>query len=1032
MITLFVRFPRLIVLSIFLVCAAGLAALGVLGRQEDPSLTERFGSITIILPGADATRMEALVTRPMEAALLELVELDEVRSTTRANVSQLGISIREDLDPTRVEQAWSLIRDRVSSVRPSLPEGVQSIEVRRQYMGAATLVVALRWPDGSEASLGSLGRLARDLEDNLRNTAGTKQTEVFGAPEEEVRVILDPESAASLGLNAADIAGILARSDSKAPAGRLAGQSLDVTVEVAGAFDDLDRLRAVPVAAGPGGFLQLADIARIERGVREPAATLALRNNERAIFVAAYLEPGLQVDAWDARAQAVVRTFAQANPGVETEIIFAQADYVVDRLAGLATNLGFSALIVFGVLFLLMGWRSALIVGSALPLTVLLVMVLINVYGSPLHQMSVTGLVVALGLLIDNAIVVVDDYRLLRSRGMDRSAAVDKAARTLFGPLLASTLTTIFAFAPIALMPGAAGEFISMIGVSVIFAVGASFVLAFTVILGLAALFDDAAPEGVHRGFLRDGLRSRPLAFAYRKVLDAVTAQPALGIALSLILPVAGFAAATTLPSQFFPPTERDMFQVRLVLPASFSIEQTRARIEQATDMLYTYDGVEDVVWVAGAGSPRVYYNMMNMVQGRPNFASGYVRARSKAASERIVTAFQRDAILAFPDAQVLALPFEQGPPTQAPVELSVVGPDFAVLDRIGADIRRILAGVPGVTYTQANLELGQPVARLDADEAEAGLAGLRLTDLAGRLRADIDGVPGGSVLEGVEELPVRVIAPDVRRDAIEGLGATPLPGRGPGGELAGLSALGQFTLAPVTASIQRLDGERTNPIFAYLEPYVLPAPVLAEFQRRFAEEGIALPPGYRIIIGGEAESQGEAMADLMSTAIPLLILIVASVVLAFNSFRYAGIIFTVGFLSVGLAMFGVWMFGTPLGFNAIVGSLGLVGLSINGSIVVLSALKSSPQALSGDPAAIRETVVDATRHIIATTLTTIGGFAPLLIEGDSFWLPFAAAVAGGVAGSAVLALIFAPAAFVLLVRFDRKLRARQPAPAIA
>ncbi|MCC5996135.1 MAG: efflux RND transporter permease subunit [Oceanicaulis sp.] len=1032
MTTLFFRYPRLIVLALFLILAAGLAALGVLGRQEDPSLTERFGAVTVILPGADAARMEALVTRPLEAALLELVELDEVRSTTRANVSQLNINIRSDLSPIRVEQAWSLVRDRVAAVRPSLPEGVQSVEVNRQYMGAATLITALRWPDGSEGSLGALHRLARDLEDNLRNLPGTKETDVFGAPEEEVRVILDPESAAALGLTAADIAALLARSDAKVPSGRLAGRSLDVTVEVAGAFDSLDRLRAAPVSAGAGGFLQLADIARVERGLREPAASLALRNNERTILVAAYLEPSLQVDAWDRRARAAVGAFADANPGVETEIIFAQADYVVDRLSGLARNLGFSALIVFAVLFLLMGWRSALIVGSALPLTVLLVMVLINAYGSPLHQMSVTGLVVALGLLIDNAIVVVDDYRLLRARGMDRAAAVDKAARTLFGPLLASTLTTIFAFAPIALMPGTAGEFISMIGVSVIFAVGSSFVLAFTVILGLAAVFDDTAPGQGYRGFLRDGLRSRPLAFIYRKVLDAVIAQPVLGVALSLILPVAGFAAATTLPGQFFPPTERDMFQVRLVLPASVSIDQTRARIEQATDMLLAYDGVQEVVWIAGAGAPRVYYNMMNTVQGRPNFASGFVRANSKETSARVVRDFQRAAITAFPDAQVLATPFEQGPPSPAPVELLIIGPDFAVLDRIGADIRRILSGVPGVTFTQAGLELGQPVARLDADEAEAGLAGLRLTDLAARLRADIDGVPGGSVLEGVEELPVRVIAPDVRRDSIEGLGATPMPSRGGAGAPVGISAFGQFTLAPETAAIPRLDGERTNPVYAYLEPYVLPAPVLAEFQRRFAAEGIALPPGYRIAIGGDAENQGEAMADLMSTAIPLLILIIASVVLAFNSFRYAGVIFTAGFLSVGLAMFGVWMFGTPLGFNAIVGSLGLVGLSINGSIVVLSALKANPLARAGDRDAIRETVVDATRHIIATTLTTIGGFSPLLIEGDAFWLPFAAAVAGGVAGSAVLALIFAPAAFTLLVRFDRKARAGEPAPAPA
>jgi multidrug efflux pump subunit AcrB len=205
---------------------------------------------------------------------------------------------------------------------------------------------------------------------------------------------------------------------------------------------------------------------------------------------------------------------------------------------------------------------------------------------------------------------------------------------------------------------------------------------------------------------------------------------------------------------------------------------------------------------------------------------------------------------------------------------------------------------------------------------------------------------------------------------------------------------------------------------------------VLADFFARMDAAGLETPEGYRLMVGGEAENQGEAMANLMSTAGPLLILMVAAVVLAFNSFRYAAVVFVVGFLSAGLAMFGVWLFGTPLGFNAIVGALGLVGLSINGTIVVLSALKANPDARAGDREAVRETVVDATRHILATTLTTIGGFAPLLIEGDSFWLPFAAAVAGGVSGSAILALVFAPAAFVLIARFDRPAPVGEAQPA--
>lgn len=1014
--TLFYRFPRLAGLALFLVVVAGIGALATMGRQEDPYLTERFGRVVTLFPGADAERVEALVSERIERALLELAEVNETTSVSRANISSVSFGIREDLTPAEVEQAWTKIREQVAGIQSSLPAEAGAPRVIREYMGAASIIVAVSWPEGSGASLGALGRLARELEDRLRALDATYRTELFGQPEEEIRVVLDPEAAAALGLSAGEVAGLLARSDARAPAGRLAGDSYDFTVEVDGAFDSLDRLRAVAISGrGEGNFVRLGDIAVVERARREPDATQGWFNATRSVFVTAYVQPERRVDLWGRQAERVVADFRAATPGLDVEIVLSQTDYVERRLNGLAVNLGYSALIVFAVLFLMMGWRSALIVGSALPLTVLLVLFLINLYGQPLHQMSVTGLVVALGLLIDNAIVVVDDYRLLRRRGLERLEAVEKAVRTLFAPLLASTATTVFAFAPIALMPGTAGEFISMIGVSVIFAVSSSFVLAFTIIISLAAWFDDEGDAGDGpRPFWRDGLRSRPLAWAYRKLLDAVIAQPAIGMLLALILPVAGFMAASTLPSQFFPQTDRDMFEVSVTLPSGVSMEETRRRTEAVSAMLREYEGVIDVGWVLGSSSPRVYYNMRRGQAGRPNYAAGWVRTRSAAHTRTITQDFQARVREAFPDTMVLALPFEQGPPMPAPIELKIIGPELAVLDALGQEVRRVLASTPGVTYTQAQLLLGEPVARLETDEVSAALAGLRLADVAGRVRADLDGVVGGTVVEGVEVLAVRVIGPSARREAAGSIASVPLPGSGRGA-MSTVGALGGMTLVPQTASIVRLDGERANPVYGYLAPFALPAPALQNFFERLDAAGIEMPPGYRLVIGGEAESQGEATANLMSTAIPLLILMVGSVVLAFNSFRYAAVVFAVGFLSVGLALFGIWLFGMPLGFNAIVGSMGLVGLSINGTIVVLSALRGSPQAVAGDALAIRETVMDATRHILATTLTTMGGFAPLLIEGDSFWLPFAAAVAGGVAGSAMLALIFAPAAYVVL-----------------
>ncbi len=1020
--TLFYRFPRLAILATLLLIAAGVGAFLSLGRQEDPTLVERFGFVITPYPGASAERIEALITEPIENAVNELAEIDEMNSTSRRNVSALFVSLREDLTETEVDQAWTLIREQVNSVTPELPDGSGPPDIQRQYVGAATLIVALSWSDDGEQNMGLLSRLGRDLERQLLNLSGTEETLIFGDVGEEIRVQVEPETLAALGLTMNDIAALTASADSKAPGGQVRGSTVDIGVEVAGAFDGVDRIRDIAIGAGPdGSFVRLGDIATVEKGLENPPEAMAVHNGERAAFVAAYLQPNLRADLWAESADALVAEYAASVPGIDVETIFRQGDYVESRLNGLARNLGYSALIVFGVLFLMMGWRAAFIVGSALPLTVISVMLMIRLYDEPLHQMSVTGLVVALGLLIDNAIVVVEEYRLLRSKGQDPHEALDGSIRLLFAPLLASTMTTVFAFAPIALMPGAAGEFIGMIGISVIFAITASFVIAMTLIGALAAWFDDPKAADGPKRFWRTGLNLPPLAWLYRRILRAVIAQPWVGIAASIILPIAGFMAASTLPLQFFPPTDRDMFQVEIVLPSSSSIEETRRYTERVRAVIESYPEVQQVSMTLGDSPPRTYYNAFGSESGVSSFASGFVKTESAAATARILPALQRRVMREFPEARILTLPYEQGPPVPAPIELIIVGPELSELNRLGNEIRGLLALTPGITYTVAQLEMGEPVARVLADEASAELAGLRLSQLAGQLRGDLDGVVGGSVLEGVEELPVRIIATDQSRATLDRVSAAPV--RTQSGEVFAtpLAALGEIDLEPQVALIPHEEGLRVNKIFAYLDPFTLPSGALTSFLDALEAAEIELPQGYELQIGGEAETRGDAVGDLLGTAVPLIVLMIGSVVLAFNSFRYGFVILLVAFLSVGLAMFGVWLFGTPLGFNAIVGAMGLMGLAINGAIVVLSALKSNPAARALEPGAVEQTVSDSTRHIVSTTLTTIGGFMPLLLSGESFWLPFAAAMVGGVSGSAILALIMAPAAFVLLARAEQK-----------
>lgn len=1035
--TLFYRLPRLSVLAILVIVAGGVGAMMTLGRQEDPTLIERYGYVLTVLPGADAARMEALITEPLEDALRELPEINQIDSTTRAGVSQVEVEIREDLNGPEVDDAWTLIRSKVDEARPSFPAGASEPIVERVYIGATTLAVGLKWQGDSPPEMAVMARMASQLGDTFRNLPGTEEVELYGLPREEIRVVVDPEKLAAAGLDARSAAGLIAAADAKPPAGQIRSGGTNIGVDIEGSFDGIARIRAVPLVQGEdGASVRVGDVADVRKGLEDPVTVYNFHNGERSIVVGAFIEPAQRVDHWAAAARDLVADFAATAPdAVAVSIVFDQSVYTEARLGQLSRNLLFSALIVFLVLFLCMGWRAALVVGSALPLTVCLVLILFNLFGMPLHQMSVTGLVISLGLLIDNAIVVVDEFDQKRARGAGRGEAIDSALSHLLGPLFASTLTTVLAFLPIALLPGSAGEFVSMIGISVVFAVVSSFVISMTVVPSLAGWFDrkraDELPGEVKRRWWRDGIAADAVTDGYRYTVGAVLRFPPLGILIGVVPAMIGIYLVGQLPSQFFPQTERDQFQVEIRLPPEASIGQTLATVERANALLMAREEVVDVNFTLGEPAPRVYYNAFNNQRGVEGLASGWVHTRTAAESRAIVADVQAEMRREFPGATFLAVPFEQGPPAPAPIQFLIAGDDLDTLARLGEEARRVLAQTPGITFTTSSLQTGTPRLTLRADEAASALSGERLTTLAADLNAELEGVLAGSVLEGVEELPVRVIAHESRRSGLADLRAKTTDGGAP------LSALGELTLDPDISVITRRDGQRVNDIQAYLEPYTLPAPVLADFQQRLAASGFEMPPGYDLIIGGEAENSADALGDLAAVGIPMILVMAGAVALVFNSFRMSLLILTTGFLAMGVAFFGVWLFNLPMGFNAILGALGLLGIAINGSIVVLSMLRTNPAAMADDVIAQRETVVDATRHIVATTLTTMGGFVPLLLTADAFWMPLAAAIAGGVAGSALLALYFTPAVFRLTTMrpfsrlwsiLTRRGRAAQPA----
>lgn len=1032
MYTLFYRLPRLTLLTLIVIFISGFFAILTLGRQEDPTLVERFGYILTTLPGGDAERIEATITEPIERRLQELPEVNEIKSASRANVSQISIDIREDLTAAEVETAWTLIRQQVALAEADLPVGTTKPFVKRAYVGASTMIVVLAWEGEGDPPMAVMARMSDTLQDGFRNLPGTEATEVFGLPQEEVRVVADPEALAAAGLSMNDAARLIAAADAKAPAGQVRGAQNDLGLEIGGEFDEIARIRAVPLTQRPDGTaLRVGDVAQVIKGIEDPLTNLAYSDGNRAIMVAAYIQPKQRIDVWAGAAREMLAEYAVDVPAdIAMKTVFDQSQYTITRLNGLAVNLIYSALIVFGVLFILMGWRAAIAVGLALPLTVALVLMLFKFFDYPLHQMSVTGLVISLGLLIDNAIVVVDEYEQERNGGLSVLEAIEHSLGKLFGPLFASTLTTALAFAPIAFLPGSAGEFVGAIGMSVIFSVTASFIIAMTVIPALAGWIDRPKRPGERQWFWTHGLKFDVLTDGYRWSIERVLRFPIFGILIGVIPVGLGLMAGASLPSQFFPQTERDQFQIEITLSPQATIGEAADTAERATELIMSiYPQVSGVHFTVGEPGPSVYYNVLNTMRGVPGYATGFVQLEDSATARAMVSDVQATLRREFPNARVLATPFEQGPPSDAPVAVFIRGDNLSVLNEYGNRLRRVLAETAGITFTQARLQLGAPIVTIQADEAAAAMSGERLTSLASDLRAELEGVRAGSILEGIEEIPVRVIAPAARRGQLAELRAKTI-GNAREGDGTPISALGNITLDPQTAVIVRLDGQRVNEIYGFTEPYALPNPIVADFKARLDAEGFELPAGYDLIESGQASNQAEAQANLMSLAVPLVLVMIGAVALVFNSFRMAALILLVGLMSMGLALGGVWMFNLPLGFNAIVGALGLLGIAINGSIVILSLLKGNAQAVADDVIAQREVVVAGTRHIVATTLTTMGGFVPIILTGDVFWMPLATAIAGGVAGSALLALYFTPAVFRLITmrplwRFGRLLTGR-------
>lgn len=979
--TLFFRNRHLLYLSITVCLVAGISALRTLPRQEDPRIVNRNPLVVTRFPGASAQRVETLVSEKIEDALQEIEEIKKLESTSRAGVSIVSIELQDEIGVGENDGVFSEIRDKLSEAEQGFPAGVGEpfFDDKRDPV-AFTLIVGLNWTHKSPPRMGILTRIAEDLADRLRSVPGTELVRLYGEPDEEISVTVEPDALADLGLTPVEVARQISDADAKAPAGVLRDDRSNYLIEVAGELDSLARIGAVPLKEKPGEtVVRLAEVAEIQREWRDPPSEIALADGRRSIFVAARMGRGQRVDEWSQDAQAVVDSLrTRLGEGIGVETVFEQDRYTSVRLAELGQNLLMGVGIVMTVILLTMGWRASLVVGSAIPLIAALTVFGLLLVGGVLHQMATFGMIIALGLLVDNAIVVVDEVRKLRLKGHSPLHAVQGTVTHLFAPLLASTMTTVLAFAPIPLLSGGAGDFVGLIGGSVIMAIIGSFAVSMTIIVSLAALFGRFEQSACGTSWWRNGISMPRLAKPYRSLLYWTLRRPLLSIPLACSPALLGFVLIPFLGNQFFPPVDRNMFHVQLWLPRESSIEQTRREVVKIEQVIRTHPEIKRVDWLIGGSFPSVFYNLVMDQDDSPHYAQGILTSRTANEVDRLIEELQQQLDARFPGAQLLLREFGQGPPVQADVQIRLFGPDVPTLQRLGETVRRKLQSHPQTLHTMVTMPRGEPKLWLEADEDRARLAGFQLRDLSGQLQANLEGATGGSVLEEREELPVRIrYSHDRRKDltAVASTNFVPLAG-----DWVPLETLGELRLKPALASLFHFNGERCNIVEGYTRNDSLPIDVTYAVLDELEAEGFALPEGYRLQLGGAVEQDQEAVENLATYAPVLIVLMIATMILALRSLRTAVLLMLEAVMCVGLALLATWSYALPLSFNTILGTLGLIGVGINDSIVVLAAIRANPAASAGDHDAIVEEVVGTTRHIVSTSLTTSGGFLPLLL----------------------------------------------------
>ena len=1003
--------PRLFLLAMLFIIAGGLLSYDSLPRQENPQLAERWGDITAVLPGATPQRMETQVADVLETQLREIDEIKTIESRSFSGMVSVGLEFKEDVGKGETDEVWAKVQDMVSESAALVPPGTS---MTLSHSGPPTTVLfALQWRGDGDPQPVILSRLASQLKRKLANIVNSEKALIFGDTQEEIFVGADLDLLTDAGMNIQSIATAIDRYDSKRAIGNIVGQGSEFRIKAQDNIRLVNDLRKLPLKTlDANQIIRLEDVATVEKLPVDPPIEIVSYNGKPSVFVDVRGKFSQRTDLYSSAVLRVADSFKAGLPDeIGLEVIYNESDYVEEKFSFLMQSILLATFIVLFLSYLLLGPRSAVIVSAVVPLTILLVLIGCTILDVPLHQTSVTGIILSLGLLIDNSIIVVEDYKYRKSLNLVNRQAIYASIRHLSLPLLAATVTTGLAFMPMAAGKGASPEFVGDMAITIILAVTSSLFLALTVVPVLLKTMEDSnflnLNKSQNSGFSHPGMRDQ-----YRKFLAWAFYKPSRALILSLILPMLGFVSFGFLDTDFFPNQGKALFRVDVELDANASIYATNERIASIRDQVLLEEYIETDMWWVGRRLPRLLYNVIggSSGEGSDNLATGVFFTSSFEEMDSNLADLAKRLEKDHADIRVRVSKFTNGPPVEFPVVIAVFGEDIQILKSLGEELKSILAKSPQVVDVLADQSASVTGLQINFDEVNLAFSSKSSKDIINEISSSTRGLYVGSMLDGNKEIPIRI--KNKNRESSELNQAAFLAINSAEG-FDYVESFSDISYSSEINQINRYQGSRNNAVKAAVYPGTLGSNVLTDVADELRAFEDSLPTGYSLKQFGDAEERAESFGQIFSTFFFFMGLIVVALVMILNSFRQASIILFVGTLCIGLGFLGMFVGFQNFGFIGLVGIVGLAGLAINDSIVVLSHLNEDAGTGKISKHKLIETTIRSTRHIVTTSLTTMGGLLPLLF--DKFFETLAWAMCFGVMGSALLALLLIPSMFCFL-----------------